>query len=129
VGKFCENLLSEWGRELGFLSHRKSLASSNQREALHSDGAGAEHWAGRAGYGCFALRANLVRSQIGAVRRRAGALIPGPLETNRIGVTLVCHGVVQQIAADAAFGLEPACFVRMIPNVFVVVRLITSLPL
>jgi hypothetical protein len=30
-----------------------------------------------------------VRTRIGAVRRRAGALIAGPVDTNRIGVTLV----------------------------------------
>jgi hypothetical protein len=36
----------------------------------------------------FALRADLMRTRIGAVRRRAGALIAGPVETNRIGVTL-----------------------------------------
>src|SRR4029077_4173477 len=53
----------------------------------------AEHRVGRAGYGCFALRADLVRTRIGAVRRRAGALIAGPVDTNRIGVTLVCHGI------------------------------------
>jgi hypothetical protein len=29
----------------------------------------AEHWVGRAGYGCFALRADLVRTRIGAKLR------------------------------------------------------------
>jgi hypothetical protein len=33
----------------------------------------------------FALRADLVRTRIGAVRRRAGALIAGPVDANRIG--------------------------------------------
>ena len=33
----------------------------------------AEHRVGRAGYGRFALRADLVRTRVGAVRRRAGA--------------------------------------------------------
>ncbi len=44
----------------------------------------AEHGVGRAGYGRFALRADLVRTRIGAVRRRAGALIAGPVDSNRI---------------------------------------------
>jgi len=58
----------------------------------------AEHRVGRAGYGRFALRADLVRTRIGAVRRRAGALIAGPVDTNRIGVTLVCHGLLRPAA-------------------------------
>jgi hypothetical protein len=52
----------------------------------------AERWVRRASYGRFALRADFVRARIGAVRRRAGALIAGPVDTNRISVTLVCHG-------------------------------------
>src|SRR5215469_13482241 len=55
----------------------------------------AEHWVGRAGYGGLALRADLVRTRIRAVRRRAGALIAGPVDTNRIGVTLVCQGLLR----------------------------------
>src|SRR5260370_5435047 len=50
----------------------------------------AEHRAGRAGYGRFALRADLVRTRIGAVRRRAGALIAGPVRPHPLGVTLDC---------------------------------------
>src|SRR5262249_3634124 len=49
-----------------------------------------------------------MRTRIGAVRRRAGALIAGPVETNRIGVTFVCHGLLRQIATDIAFGSEIA---------------------
>ena len=45
----------------------------------------------------------LVPTRIGAVSRRASTLIAGPVETNRIGVTLVCHGLLQP-AADVAFG-------------------------
>jgi hypothetical protein len=45
-----------------------------------------------------------VRTRIGAVRRRTGALIADPIETNRIGVTLVFHGLLRQITADVAFG-------------------------
>ena len=63
-----------------------------------SDRIAAEHRVGRAGYGRFALRADLVRTRIGAVRRRAGALIAGPVDTNRIGVTLVCHGLLRPAA-------------------------------
>ena len=62
----------------------------------------AEHGVGRAGYGRFALRADLVRTRIGAVRRRARALIACPVETNRIGVTLVCH----ELLRPAALGLS-----------------------
>jgi len=58
----------------------------------------AEHRVGRAGYGRFALRADLVRTRVGAVRRRAGAPIAGPVNTNRIGVTLVCHGLLRPAA-------------------------------
>jgi hypothetical protein len=46
----------------------------------------------------FALRADLVRTRIGAVRRRAGALIAGPVDTNRMGVTLVCQGLLRPAA-------------------------------
>ena len=53
----------------------------------------AEHWIGRASYGPLVLRADVVRTRIGAVRRRAGARIAGSLDTNRIRVTLVCHGL------------------------------------
>ena len=42
----------------------------------------AEHWIGRASYGRFARRANLVRTRIGAIRRRASALIAAPIHTN-----------------------------------------------
>jgi hypothetical protein len=52
-----------------------------------------EHRVGRTAYGRFVLRADLVRTRIGTVRRRAGALIAGPVDTNRIGVALVCQGV------------------------------------
>src|SRR5215472_8487555 len=45
----------------------------------------------RAGYGRFALRADLVRTRIRTVSRRAGALIAGPVDANRIAVTLVGH--------------------------------------
>ena len=58
----------------------------------------AEHLVGRAGYGRFALRADFMRTRIGAVRRRAGALIASPVDTNRIGVTLVCHGLLRPAA-------------------------------
>ena len=38
-------------------------------------------------------------ARVGAVRRRAGALIAGPVDTNRIGVTLVvCHGLLPPAA-------------------------------
>jgi hypothetical protein len=53
----------------------------------------AEDRVGRACYGLFAKRADLVRTRIGAVCRCAGALIAGPVDTNRIHVTLVCHGL------------------------------------
>jgi hypothetical protein len=58
----------------------------------------AEYRVGRTGYGRFALRADLVRTRISAVRRSAGALIAGPVDTNRIGVTLVCHGLLRPAA-------------------------------
>jgi hypothetical protein len=58
-----------------------------------------EHWVGRASYGRFALRADLVRTRIGAVRRRADPLIAGPVDANRIGVTLVCHGLMVTFAS------------------------------
>jgi hypothetical protein len=57
----------------------------------------AEQWIGRASYGLFARRADLVRTRIGAIRRRAGALIARPFDTNRIRVTLVCHGLRLQL--------------------------------
>jgi hypothetical protein len=59
----------------------------------------AEHRGGRAGYGRFALRADLVRARISAVRRRTGALIAGSVDTNRIAVTLVCHGLLRLAAS------------------------------
>src|SRR6516164_2964444 len=62
----------------------------------------AKHWARRASYGGFAPCADLVRTRIGAVRRRASALIAGPVDTNRIGVTPVCHGSLQPAARSYA---------------------------
>src|SRR5215212_1337922 len=53
----------------------------------------AEHRVGGASYGRFALRADLVCTRICAIRRRAGALIAGPVDTNRMSVTPVCHGL------------------------------------
>src|SRR6516162_6108614 len=58
-----------------------------------------EHRVGRARYGRFALRADLVRTRIGAVRRRSGALIAAPVDANRISVTLVCHGLMVTFAS------------------------------
>src|SRR5215469_4323003 len=78
--------------------------SDEQLRWIPSRRVAAEHRVGRTGYCRFALRANLMRPRIGAVRRRAGALIAGPVETNRIGVTLVCHELLREIAADVAFG-------------------------
>ena len=69
--------------------------SDEQLRWIPSRRIAAEHRVGRAGYGRFALRADLVRTRIGAIRRRAGALIAGPVDTNRIRVTLVCHGLVR----------------------------------
>jgi hypothetical protein len=37
---------------------------------------------------------DLVRTRIGAVRRRSCALLAGPVDANRIGMTLVCHGLM-----------------------------------
>src|SRR6516165_8242223 len=62
--------------------------------ALPSRRIAAEHRVGRAGYGRFARRADLVRSRIGAVRRCAGALIAGPVDANRIGVVFVRHALL-----------------------------------
>ena len=82
--------------------------SDEQLRRIPSRRVAAEHRVGRAGYGRFALRADRMRTRIGAVRRRAGALIAGIVETNRIGVTFVCHGLLRQIATDVAFGSEIA---------------------
>ena len=56
----------------------------------------AEHWVGRTSYGRFAPRADLVRTRIGAVRRRAGALIAGPVDTSNR-----CDACLSRIAPPA----------------------------
>jgi hypothetical protein len=80
------------------LARHCTEAGSNEKAARFWGKAGlrslaAEHRVGRASYGCFALRSDLVRTRIGAVRRRAGTLIAGPVNANRIRVMLVCHGL------------------------------------
>ena len=72
--------------------------SDEQLGRIPSRRIAAEHRVGRAGYGRFTLRANLVRTRIGAVRRRAGALIAGPVDTDRMRVTLVGHGLLRPAA-------------------------------
>ena len=60
--------------------------SNEQLRRIPSRRVTAEHRVGQAGYDRFALRADLMRTRIGAVRRR--------VETKRIAVTLVCHGLL-----------------------------------
>jgi len=68
--------------------------SNEQLRRIPSRRVTAEHRVGRAGYDRFALRADLMRTRIGAVRRRPRTLVAGPVETKRIAVTLVCHGLL-----------------------------------
>ena len=68
--------------------------SDEELRGIPSRRVAAKHRVGRAGYRRFALRADLMRTRIGAVRRRPGTLVAGPVETKRIAVTLVCHGLL-----------------------------------
>jgi hypothetical protein len=72
--------------------------SDEQLRRIPSRRVAAKHRVRRASDGRFALRADLMRTRIGAVRRRASALIADPIETNRIGVTLVCNGLLRPAA-------------------------------
>src|SRR5262249_2051088 len=68
---------------------------------------------GRTSDGLLAGRAELMRTGIGAVGRRAGSLIAGPVEPDRIGVTLI-H-CARSLAATGSGTLPCFCGLAHVP--------------